>query len=414
MQSTTLPALDQFAVECESFLSARFEPRRATSSAFVWGEGSDEIVLYERTDPGAIDREVAQVRAWRRELFDHGLGWLTGPVDLGGRGLGREYQAVLDAATRRYDVPGNALLTISIGMIVPTIMRHGTFELRCRYVPAMQRGDVIACQLFSEPSAGSDLASITTRARRDGAGWRISGQKVWTSGAHFSDVGEVICRTGDGGRHRDLTAFLVDMRGPGVTVRPLVQMTGSAAFNEVFFDDVWVPDEDRLGNIGEGWAVALTTLANERGAIGGDGFGGSGLLNFTRLREMARVFAHEGDSHVRGLLTEVWMGLAVAKQHRRLAAASQASGSAPGPEATLSKLMLSANVARIGELASAVLGPRLIADSGEWGTYAWSEVVLGAPGYRIAGGTDEILKNVIAERLLGLPKEPAPTQRRDA
>ena len=372
----------------------------------MWGEGSDEIVLYERTEDGAIDEEIASVRAWRRELFDAGLGWVTGPPKLGGRGLSTAHQAVLDAATRRYEVAGNALLTISIGMIAPTIMRHGSPDLCGRYVPAMHRGDVIACQLFSEPGAGSDLASLATRARRDGEGWRISGQKVWTSGAHFSDVGEIICRTGDGARHRDLTAFLVDMRAPGVTVRPLVQMTGSAAFNEVFLDDVWVADDDRLGEIGDGWSVALTTLANERGAIGGDGFGGSGLLNFARLAEMARVFGRADDPCVREQLAKVWIGLGVAKYHRRRSAASRASGPAPGPEASISKLMLSANVARIGDLVSMVLGARLVADTGEWGTAAWGEVVLGAPGYRIAGGTDEILKNIIAERVLGLPREP--------
>jgi alkylation response protein AidB-like acyl-CoA dehydrogenase len=285
-------------------------------------------------------------------------------------------------------------------------MRHGTDALRRRFVPALQSGDLIACQLFSEPSAGSDLASLMTTARRDGEGWRVSGQKVWTSGAHFSDIGEIICRTGEGGRHRNLTAFVIDMRAPGVTVRPLVQMTGSAAFNEVFFDDVWVPDTDRLGDVGDGWSVALTTLANERNAIGGEGFGGSGLLNIDRYIAMVRAFGRDTDPIARQMLADVAIGLRVAKYTRRRAAAGRASGSPPGPEATIDKLALSENVARISRLLATVLGPHVVADTGEWGTYAWSEVILGLPGYKIAGGTDEILKNVIGERVLGLPKEP--------
>lgn len=412
--------VEEFARECDDFLASRFGARVvAEASAFVWGAGSDEIVLFEDGRSDELLAEVRALRAWRRLLFDHGLGWITGPIDLGGRGLQREHQAAFDEACRRYDVPSNALLTISIGMIGPTIMRHGSDDLRRRCLPSIQNGDLIACQLFSEPGAGSDLASLRTTAVRDGDGWRITGQKVWTSGAQFSDVGEIICRTGPlddasdrhrdhhRDRHRDLTAFLVDLRAEGVTVVPLVQMTGAAAFNEVFFDDVWVPDAQRLGAVGEGWAVALTTLGNERTAIGGDGFGGSGLLRFERYVAMARAFGVDDDPRIRQLLADLYANLQVAKVSRRRAAAARMGGAQPGPEGAIDKLHLGANVERISRLVGEVLGAKLVVDTGEWGTYAWSEVVLGVAGYHIAGGTDEILKNILGERVLGLPKDVA-------
>ena len=180
------------------------------------------------------------------------------------------------------------MLTISLGMIAPTIHKHGTAEQQARYLPAMRSGDLIACQLFSEPNAGSDLASLTTRAEPDGqGGWRITGQKVWTSGAQLADIGEIICKTSDGPRHLNLTAFIVDMKAPGVEVRPLRQMTGGAAFNEVFLTDVAVPDADRLGDVGQGWQVALSTLGFERSAMGHSAFGGVGLLRTDRLVEHA-------------------------------------------------------------------------------------------------------------------------------
>ena len=164
-------------------------------------------------------------------------------------------------------MPGDAALTVSLGMVAPTIGRHGTEEQKKHWLPLLFGGQQIACQLFSEPGAGSDLAAVRTQAVRDGEGWRVSGQKVWTSGAHLADVGEIICRTASEPRHRNLTAFLIDMRAPGVTVRPLRQMTGGASFNEVFLDDVAVSDDRRLDEAGNGWKVALTTLSHERNAM---------------------------------------------------------------------------------------------------------------------------------------------------
>jgi alkylation response protein AidB-like acyl-CoA dehydrogenase len=335
-------------------------------------------------------------------LFDHGFGWIDGPVEYGGSGLPNTYQRAFDTLTRDYDVVGNGALTISLGMVVPTILAHGTDVAKRRYLPALHRGDLIACQLFSEPGAGSDLAGLSTQAIRDGDGWRVNGQKVWSSGAQFSDIGEVICRTSDGPRHRNLTAFVIDMKADGVDVRPLRQMTGGAAFNEVFFQDVWIPDSDRLAEPGEGWRVAITTLSNERKAIGGEGFGGSGLLDVERYKALLRHAGQAADPIGRQRLAQLYADTRVARYSRQRAA----SALVPGPEAALGKLSLSRNMFRIAEFVSGLLGARLAADTGEWGTYAWSEFVLGTPGYRIGGGTDEILKTMVAERVLGLPKDP--------
>ena len=401
-----MESIEDFTRACHGHLTAHYPQRVQRRAAFRWGEGSDRVMVFEEADRQAEALKIVEVRAWRRYLFDDGFGWITGPPELGGRGLPRTYQSAFDQAALDYETPGNGPLTVSLGMIAPTILAHGQPDARLRCCPALQNGDLIACQLFSEPGAGSDLASVSTAAVRDGDTWRITGQKVWTSGAHYSDIGEVLCRTSAGPRHRNLTAFLVDMHAPGVTVRPLRQMTGGAAFNEVFFDDVVVPDGARLGEVGEGWRVALTTLSNERGAIGGEGFGGSGLLSIERYRAMIEAFGLANDAVVRQKLADLFIHIRVARYTQLRAAARASTGGAPGPEAALGKLALTQNFQRISNLVSTVLGARLTADTGEWGTYAWSPLVLGVPGYRVGGGTDEVLRNIVAERVLGLPKEP--------
>jgi alkylation response protein AidB-like acyl-CoA dehydrogenase len=227
---------------------------------------------------------------------------------------------------------------------------------------------------------------------------------VWTSGAHLADIGEVICRTADSPRHRNLTAFLVDLRAPGVEVRPLRQMTGGASFNEVFLDDVAVPDAARLDAEGNGWQVALTTLANERNAMGHSAFGGAGILSTERLAELVRHAGAAEDPVVRRAFGELLVQLRAARYTQAVMGARAKAGDSPGPEVALNKIALSANMGRLGEFVTGVLGPKAVADSGEWGTYAWTSVVLGAPGYRLGGGTDEVLKNMIAQRVLGLPR----------
>ena len=402
---TENPPLQEFLTEAEAFLASRYPRREAEDRRpFQWGEGSDEVRVFQEPDPDEESEAMPRIRAWRAALWDAGFAWISGPPEYGGRGLPRSYEAAFSSLSRKFDVPGDAALTVSLGMIAPTILRHADERQKQEYLPALFRADLIACQLFSEPDAGSDLASIRTRAVRDGDVWKITGQKVWTSGAHLADVGEIICQSAPGPRHHNLTAFMVDMHAPGVTVRPLRQMTGGASFNEVFLDDVEVADSARLGAEGEGWRVALTTLSYERNAMGHSAFGGAGILSTDRLMQLIRHAGLANDPLVKRRFGELVTELRVARYAQEVTAERMRAGQAPGPEIALNKLALSANMARLGEFVVGILGPRAIADTGEWGTYAWTSVVLGAPGYRLGGGSDEVLKNMIAERVLGLPR----------
>src|SRR5919197_2792190 len=394
---------EEFRAEALAFLEANALPHREMSQA--WGEGSDRVGLFPERTPEEEAAELVASKTWRARVYDAGFGWIAGPVEYGGRGLPRDYERIYQALEGRFDVPTIVPFGIGLGMIAPTILAHAREEVRRRYLPAMHRGDVVACQLFSEPAAGSDLAGIQTRAVRDGDEWVLSGQKVWTSGAHYSDIGEIITRTASypDSRHRGLTMFLVDMRAPGVEVRPLRQMTGGASFNEVFFSDVRVPAEMRLGDVDQGWTVALTTLMNERMAIGGGGVGG-GLNLANRLRMLARHMGGADDPNVRQQLADGIIRHSVNRYTTLRAMAKMRSGQLPGPELSTLKLALTNNMQKMSELLTGLLGPRLIADTDEWGTYAWSAYVLSVPGMRVAGGTDEVLRNIVGERVLGLPK----------
>ena len=405
-ESGTTVSPEQFEGDARQFLDAHATKR--PPETFVWGEGSDRVGLFPERSPEQETADVAAARSWAQSVFDAGFGWITGPLSYGGRGLPREYERIYGRLAAEYRTPSMAIYGIGLGMVAPTILAHATAEVKEAMLRPMYRGDIIGCQLFSEPSSGSDLASLQTRAERDGDQWILNGQKVWTSGAHLSDIGEIICRSDpDLPKHRGLTGFIVDMRAPGVEVRPLRQITGGATFNEVFFTDVRVPDSHRLGDVNGGWSVALTTLMNERAAIGGGG-GGLGLPNTIRLLELARVTGRSSDPLVRQQLATVFINEQVARYTNLRASAKLAVGQLPGPEMSLAKLSLTANMVRTSELVSSILGPALVADTGVWGTYAWSDYLLGVPGMRIAGGTDEILRNIIGERVLGLPKEPAP------
>ncbi|MGH9000157.1 MAG: acyl-CoA dehydrogenase family protein [Acidimicrobiia bacterium] len=405
--SDDAPSLEEFLAQAEAFLAARWPRKEATRgpAPFVWGEGSDEMKVFQEPEPAEEADRMAAVRSWRRALFDAGYAWITGPAEHGGRNLPSRYERAFGALTRRFDVPGDAMLTVSLGMIAPTIWRFGSPDQHARWLPALRSGELIACQLFSEPNAGSDLASLSTKAEPDGrGGWRISGQKVWTSGAHLADVGEIICRTSDGPRHQNLTAFIVDMRAPGVEVRPLRQMTGGAAFNEVFLTDVAVGDDARLGDVGEGWKVAVATLGFERSAMGHSDFGGVGLLRTDRLAAMLRHTGAVDDPVARQDFARVVVALRAARCLQSRTGAMAKAGDLPTPALSMNKIALSDNFRRLSDFAVRTLGPAVTADTGEWGTYAWTSVLLGTPGYRLGGGTDQILKNILAERVLGLPR----------
>jgi len=398
-------SMEAFEAEALAFLGANLSRREEVR--FEWGAGSDKVALLPERTPEEDRADLATARAWSQKIFDAGFGWVTGPPEYGGRGLERDYDRTWHRLEARYEAPSLSVFGIGLGMVAPTIRAHGTDEVKDRYLRAMYRGDIVGCQLFSEPAAGSDLASLQTRAQRDGDEWVVNGQKVWTSYAHLADIGEIICRSDpDLPKHKGLTGFIVDMHAPGVDVRPLRQMTGGASFNEVFFTDVRVPDSHRLGEVNGGWSVALTTLMNERAAIGGGGGGGS--LAMTRLVELARHSGRADDPLVRQQLARIIVGTRVAGYNNLRAMAKVVAGQAPGPEMSLAKMALTQNMSMTADLVSSILGPSLVADTGAWGTYAWSELVLGLPGLRVAGGTDEVLRNIVGERVLGLPKDPSP------
>jgi acyl-CoA dehydrogenase len=401
------PTLDEFRGETVAFLDANAEPKPA-STEFVWGEGSDDVALFEEVAPEEEARQLADAKAWLAKRAEADLHWIAGPPELGGRGLSRAHDQLYRSLEATFQVPKQSFFGIGFGMVAPTILDHGTPEAHA-YLPKMYSGELVGCQLFSEPGAGSDLAGLQSRAERDGDEWVLTGQKVWTSGAHYSDIGEIICRTDpDMPKHKGLTGFVVDMHAPGVEVVPLRQMTGGTAFNEVFFNEVRVPDHHRLGDVNQGWTVALTTLMNERASIGGGGGGGSGmgLASAARLMQMMAHFGVDQDPVLRDELAKLYTGYQVAKFTNMRAADKMRAGGLPGPELSIGKLALTDNLTATAEFVAKVLGPRVQADTGEWGTWAWSTFICGTPGMRIAGGSDETLRNIVGERVLGLPKEP--------
>ena len=396
------PFEENFKRGAEAFMSQH--ARRKDRGRSAWGEGNDVIGLVPERTPDEERALVESARRWQALCFDHGFGWIDGPARYGGAELSQRHMQLWEEIEAEYETPSLAPLGVGLHMVAPTILEHGSDVVKDAYLRALYRGDLVACQLFSEPGAGSDLAGIRTRAVQDNDGsWIVNGQKVWTSRAHFSDIGEIICRTDPGAaKHKGLTAFVVDMRAPGVVVRPLRQMTGGAHFNEVFLTDVRIPDTHRLGDVNAGWQVALTTLMNERAGISAGK--GTGTVDVWRLFELAR---HQGlldRDDIRQKLATIYINDVVARQYNARATAQRLQGATPGPEMSIGKLNKTSNLRRISELVSELLGPLLAADTQEWGTYVWNELVLWTPGLCVAGGTDEIMRNILAERVLGLPK----------
>ena len=393
--------LEQFEKEALAWLEANAE-RRPVEKAFVWGEGADNF--YREKDRAEEAKNAEAAKVWRQKKFDAGYGWISGPKELGGRELPGNYDRAFNQLESMFRVADQSAFSISLGMVTPTIYAHGSQAAKDAYVKRLWRGEMIACQLFSEPGAGSDLASLTTKAEKDGDEWVITGQKVWTTGAHYSDIGEIIARTDwDLPKHKGLTGFIVNMKDPKVDIRPLKQMTGGASFNEIFFNEVRVRDDHRLGDVNNGWNVALTTLMNERASIGASNSGDSNLL--TRVTAMVKHYGLDSDPLVRIQLADLIMSYRVAAMNSGRAAAKIKRGQLPGPEMSITKMALVNNQAKLVKFLSHTLGPKLIADSGEWGTYAWANFVLGTPGLRIAGGSDEVMRNISGERVLGLPKD---------
>ncbi|MFE7840253.1 acyl-CoA dehydrogenase family protein [Streptomyces sp. NPDC057474] len=412
--------MQDFAAEARRFLDAH-ATKAPDRAAVTWGEGDDSMAYFSSLPPEREAEHVRRARAWQRTRHEHGFGWITGPPEYGGRGLTPVHDLLYDAIESEYDVPDTGVLSVvGLGMIGPTVLAHAQPPIKERWLPAMYRGDAIACQLFSEPGAGSDLASVATRAVRErrggtsraseaesGGDWVLNGQKVWTSVAQHSEIGLALTRTNpDAPKHRGITAFLVPMDAPGVEVRPLRQMTGGADFNEVFLTDVRVPDDHRLGEVDGGWTVALTTLMNERDTVGSEGAGPVGAaLSPEHLSALMRATWTWDDRALRARLAELLVDALATGYLNARAQRTLRAGGAPGPERSVAKLMYGQNLTRAAHFVSECLGPRIIADTGQWGTYAWSELLLATPALRILGGTEEIMKNILAERVLGLPKE---------
>ncbi len=395
--------LEQFCRRAEQFLDEHATPLPAEQQARAWGVGSDAVVA-SGLAPGRHDAEDLNIaRAYQRALFDAGLAWLTGPTGHGGAGLSAAHRTAFNALARRYRCPDTSVFMIGQQIVAPAILAFGEPAQQQRWLRALWRGDGIGCQLFSEPDAGSDLASLRTRAEPTVGGWLLHGQKVWSSGAHLADVGEILVRTDPdvGLRHRGLTMFLLDMGAAGVTVRPLRQMNGNAHFNEVFLDGVFVSEDARLGELGQGWAVANASLSSERDLSHDD----AGLF-LDPVRRFLQLIDHLGASTDPVVRQQAAAAVTRERLGRWGAARLQAQPHPAG--ASLLKLGGSDAIWQLAQSAGSVLGADLGADSGQWGRYAWTGLVLGAHSQRIAGGTDEIQRNLLAERGLGLPREPRP------
>lgn len=395
--------IDEFREQCLSWLQSESVPEVGMES-LQWGEGSDDVSIFHGLSLEEESEVIEKGREWQQRRLAAGFGAIDWSPEMGGAGLTPEYVQAFREVEARFSVPkSHELLRVTIGLVAPTVREVGTDEQRERFCWRFLSATELACQLFSEPGAGSDLAGISTSAKRDGSNWIVNGSKVWTSGAQFAQWGELIARTDPNvPKHAGLSAFLLPLDAPGVTVRPIKQMTGGASFCEVFFDDVLIPDELRLGPVGDGWKVALATLGFERGQSGSRPVGGS----WEQLLALAVWSGKNQDLVVRQRLAEIYTHERLRQLTRQRADAVRNAGLPTGPEGSLGKLLWSQGMTMIGDAAAQLLGPRITADTGEWGTFAWASHLLGAPGFKIAGGSDEIQRNIIGERCLGLPQEP--------
>jgi alkylation response protein AidB-like acyl-CoA dehydrogenase len=382
------------------------------AEARAWLSGHAKRKDPARTSPIAIgetDRnaELTHVResqAWQRTLFEAGWAGITWPKEFGGRG-GSPVEAMIFAQEQAgFEVPGNVFAQ-GIGMAGPTLMAHGTEAQKARFLLPMLRGDEIWCQLFSEHGAGSDLASLSTSAVRDGDEYIVNGQKVWTSSAHFSDWGILLARTDfDAPKHRGITYFLVDMKSPGIDVRPLRQATGAAHFNEVFLTDVRIPVDHVIGPVNGGWGVTMTTLVNERTFIGsGTGVGDA----FGDIVRLARSFDRTADPLVRQSLAATYIRLQLLKYLGWRIQTAVAQNIQPGPESSVLKLGLSRHLTVTGDLVMSLQGASAsLLDYNDPSSGRWGLQFLGQWQAKLGGGTEQIQRNIIAERVLGLPAEP--------
>jgi len=375
----------EFRAEARAFLSQHLKPK--TPGALRSGGREDFL---------------ARAKAWQKIKAEGGFAQITWPKEMGGRGGTVMQQVIWGQEEARFDAPTGPF-AIGLGMCIPTVIAFGSDEHKQRYVQKALRGEEIWCQLFSEPAAGSDVAGLKTKAVKDGDEWVINGQKVWTSGAHYSDYGILLVRTDPNvPKHKGLTMFIVDMKQPGVDVRPIHQASGGSEFNEVYFTDVRIPDRDRLGEPGMGWKVALVTLMNERLAVGG-----SPGPDWKEIMDYARSAGTLSNQAFRDKLADWYVAAQGYKLTKFRTQTALSRGETPGPENSIGKII---NANHLQDICNSAIEMQdhygLITDKDEAPSDAiFQESFMWAPGLRIAGGTDEILKNIIAERVLGLPQD---------
>jgi len=353
--------------------------------------------------------DLTAAKAWQARKAAAGYAQITWPKEWGGQGGTPIQQVIFNQEEAKYPTPGNPF-QIGLGMCVPTVATFADAETKQRFVGPALRGEEIWCQLFSEPSGGSDVAAARTRAVQadDGSGdWIINGQKVWTTGAQFSDFGIVVCRTDPNvPKHKGLTMFWLDMHDPGVEVKPIHQMSGGSGFNEVFFTDVRVKDSQRLGAVGDGWKVSLVTLMNERLAVGGaTGAGWAEFMEAARSIPSADGASALKDGALREKLADWYVQAEGLKHTRNRTMTALSRGQTPGPESSIGKVVSAVQMQELANSAIEMLDQYGIINDPELAPLraAFQSSFMFAPGLRIAGGTDEILKNIIAERVLGLP-----------
>ena len=380
----------------------------------------DETSILERVDAllAAHPPNDCDLPTFLGAQYDAGLAWIHFPVGLGGSGAPISLQAAIDRRLAEAGAPsGRMINTTAYGQGAATILAYGTDEQKHRYLRPIFTCEEIWCQLFSEPGAGSDLAGLSTRAVLDGDEWVVNGQKVWTTRGHLARFGLLLARTDpDVAKHAGLTYFVIDMHQPGVQVRPLRQMTGDSHFNEIFMTDARIPDSERLGDVGEGWKVSTTTLMNERYNMGTSPKRGSGAIaNAVAAWERAPDHSSAAAVIRRDRLIRLWIEAEMLRLTQLRATAARAAGKA-GPEGSIGKLAIAELGPRIAALTLDLTGtPGLLYDSYDMGTkpdpaFTVQRGFVGSPAGGIAGGTNNIQRNIISERVLGLPREPDPSR----
>jgi len=391
------PEEANFRAECRAWLERNAELRPA--------DEADTGLLDERSDPATVKR----AQQWQAKKADGGWACITWPREYGGRGGTASQSVVWRQEESRYKTPPD-IFAIGLGMLGPTLMAHGTDAQKQRYLRLMLRGEEIWCQLFSEPAAGSDLAGLNTRAVRDGDHWIVNGQKIWTTGAQYSRWGMILTRTDfAAAKHAGISYFVVDMQAPGIEIRPIKQINGGQSFNQVFFTDVRIPQENVVGKVNDGWRGAITTLMNERASIG-SGTGGPGFRDLLRLAKDTDWNGRPAleDPAVRQRLADFYVKTKGLQYTGYRTQTALSHGQTPGPEASIGKLVgaplrqqMASFALELQGLTGTLTDEAIAPDDA-----AWQRSWLAAPGLRLAGGTDEILRNIVAERVLRLPGEP--------